>query len=259
MDFLPDHAGVVVRPSPNFGQRCGVDAVTFLILHYTGMENADVAERHLCDPAAQVSAHYLLREDGTIIQMVAEGARAWHAGSSHWAGMDDINSRSIGIELVNGGPVHNFPDYPHQQIEALIDLCQGILARHPIKPHHVLAHSDIAPARKIDPGEKFPWARLAAAGIGHYMTPVPIIAGSVLTFGMRGVQIANYQKKLADYGYGLAVNGEFDGLTRSVTQAFQRHFRPARIDGIADVSTRQTLQLLLDGLDHEDISCQNLN
>jgi len=245
MDFLPDHAGVVVRPSPNFGQRCGVDAVTFLILHYTGMENADVAERHLCDPAAQVSAHYLLREDGTIIQMVAEGARAWHAGSSHWAGMDDINSRSIGIELVNGGPVHNFPDYPHQQIEALIDLCQGILARHPIKPHHVLAHSDIAPARKIDPGEKFPWGQLAQAGIGHYVPPSPIAGGRFMMCGDKGQPIEAYQSMLALYGYKIEITGLFDEETELVTYAFQRHFRPQKVDGIADKSTIETLHRLL--------------
>jgi len=230
-----------------------------LILHYTGMESEAAALARLQDVQAQVSVHYVVTERGDVIQMVAEEKRAWHAGASCWSGADDINSCSIGIEIVNQGPLAHFPDYPEMQIKSVIRLCQDIVTRHEIKPRNVLGHSDIAPSRKIDPGEKFPWARLAAAGIGHYMTPVPIIAGSVLTFGMRGVQIANYQKKLADYGYGLAVNGEFDGLTRSVTQAFQRHFRPARIDGIADVSTRQTLQLLLDGLDHEDISCQNLN
>jgi len=220
-----------------------------LILHYTGMESEEAALSRLQDVSAQVSAHYVVNEAGVIFQMVAEEARAWHAGKSCWCGEEDINSCSIGIEIVNAGPLGNFPDYPDAQIEAVILLCGDIMARHKIKPHYVLGHSDIAPQRKIDPGEKFPWQRLAAAGIGHYVEPASIVAGRSLSLGMRGTEIATWQKNLISYGYGLEVNGDFDALTCSVTCAFQRHFRPQLVDGIADISTCRTLQLLLDGLE----------
>jgi len=245
MDLVPDYRGALVCPSPNFGERHGVEHVTMLILHYTGMENAESAMQRLCDPQAQVSAHYLLREEGSIIQMVDERARAWHAGASHWGGLDDINSHSIGIELVNAGPLENFPDYPSVQIEALIALCHDILSRHPIPPHHVLAHSDIAPLRKSDPGEKFPWGRLAQEGIGHYVTPSPISGGRFIMRGERGQPVEAYQAMLALYGYRLTITGSFDDETEQVTRAFQRHFRPALVDGIADKSTIETLHRLL--------------
>jgi len=223
-----------------------------LILHYTGMESEAAALARLREPQAQVSAHYVVSEAGEIIQMVAESARAWHAGKSCWQGKRDINSASIGIEIVNQGPLGNFPDYPACQIKAVVELCQDILTRHNIAPRLILAHSDIAPARKEDPGEKFPWGVLAAAGIGHYVAPVPLVAGVAFTLGGQGADIASYQQNLADYGYEIAVNGLFDEETRCVTKSFQRHFRPSQVDGIADVSTRQTLQLLLDSLTHKE-------
>jgi len=235
-------------PSPNFNARTGAGRVMMLILHYTGMESEEAALARLRDEQAQVSAHYVVTQTGTIIQMVAEKARAWHAGKSCWQGERDINSCSIGIEIVNQGPLGNFPDYPDKQIESVIDLCRDIIKRHDIASAYVLGHSDIAPGRKIDPGEKFPWGRLAEAGIGHYVEPVMMIEGEALSFGMKGDKVAQWQQSLADYGYGVMVNGEFDTLTHDVTQAFQRHFRTCRVDGTADVSTRQTLQLLLDGL-----------
>jgi len=222
-----------------------------LILHYTGMESEAAALARLQERQAQVSAHYVVSEAGEIIQMVAEAARAWHAGRSIWAGQEDINSCSIGIEIVNQGPLGNFPDYPAVQIEAVIRLCQDIVRRHNIAPHRILAHSDIAPHRKIDPGEKFPWGRLAAAGLGHYSEPVPIVDGAVFSVGMEGEKIVAYQQDLADYGYGIEVKGLFDEMTSLVTQAFQRHFRPNLVDGLADVSTRQTLRRLLDSLKPE--------
>ena len=131
--------------------------------------HADGARRRwtrLCDPAAKVSAHYTIDEDGTVYAHVPEARRAWHAGVSFWAGESDINARSIGIELVNPGHEYGYRAFPEAQIAALIALCHGILARHPIPPARVLGHSDVAPARKEDPGELFPWARLAKAGIG---------------------------------------------------------------------------------------------
>jgi len=223
-----------------------------IILHYTGMESEAAALTRLQDATAQVSAHYVVTESGQIIQMVAEEKRAWHAGKSCWQGCEDINSCSIGIEIVNAGPLADFPDYPEPQIAAVILLCRNIIARYQIKPWHLLGHSDIAPQRKIDPGEKFPWGHLAEAGIGHYVEPAPMMAGLALSFGMQGAEIALYQEKLASYGYGLVINGEFDELTRAVTYAFQRHFRPSLVDGIADVSTCQTLQNLTYALNCED-------
>ena len=148
-------------PSPNHDDRGGA-AIDMLVLHYTGMKTAEAALERLCDPAAKVSAHYTIDEDGTVYAHVPEARRAWHAGVSFWAGATDINSRSIGIELVNPGHEFGYRDFPDAQIAALITLCHGILLRHPIPSARVLGHSDVAPARKEDPGELFPWERLAA-------------------------------------------------------------------------------------------------
>jgi len=241
-----DYKGAQWLASPNFNVRAG--KVRHLILHYTGMENEAVALARLQDEQAEVSAHYVVNESGHIFQMVAESARAWHAGKSCWQDDNDLNSSSIGIEIVNAGPMANFPNYPEIQIQSVIHLCQNILTRYKIAPRHVLAHSDIAPTRKIDPGEKFPWTQLAAADIGHYVMPTPIQAGHSLFMGMCGADIIAYQQDLACYGYVLPINGKFDELTQSVTCAFQRHFRPCLVDGIADISTRQTLKNLVRAL-----------
>lgn len=205
-----------------------------LVLHYTGMASADAAIALLQSPAAEVSCHYVVREDGSIVQMVGESARAWHAGLSSWEGIADINSRSIGIEIVNGGHDFGLPEFPQAQVAAVIALCRDILARHPIRADRVLAHSDIAPARKRDPGEKFPWDRLAAAGIGHFAPPAPDQPGEV--------DMGRLRADLAAYGY--AVPADAAGFSQ-VVAAFQRHFRPARVDGIADRATHATLQALL--------------
>jgi len=160
---MPDLA-VIDHPSPNHGPRRG--PVDILLLHYTGMESALASRDRLCDPEAQVSSHYLVDTDGTIWRLVDEARRAWHAGLSFWAGETDINSRSIGIEIQNQGPgLEEYP-FPTAQIDAVIGLCRGILERHPILPHRVLGHSDVAIGRKVDPGPEFPWPRIAAAGIG---------------------------------------------------------------------------------------------
>src|SRR3954467_5121679 len=153
------------RPSPNHDDRGGA-AIDMLVLHYTGMQTAEPALARLCDPAAKVSAHYTIDEDGTVYAHVPEDRRAWHAGVSHWAGISNVNARSIGIELVNPGHEYGYREFPEAQIAALIELCGGILQRHPIPAARVLGHSDVAPARKEDPGELFPWQRLAKAGIG---------------------------------------------------------------------------------------------
>lgn len=247
-EFLPDSALVAaVRPSPNHGPRRGPgpDAI---ILHYTGMASAQAALTRLCAPAAEVSCHYLIFETGSIYQLVAEARRAWHAGASFWAGETDMNSASIGIELANGGPDFGTPPFPYVQIDATIALCRDIVARRHIRPERILAHSDIAPLRKMDPGEAFPWARLAKAGIGHFIEPAPIETDRPLFLGSKGAEVEALQTSLALYGYDIAATGLYDEKTRMVVAAFQRHFRPARVDGKADRSTRATLQALLAAL-----------
>jgi N-acetylmuramoyl-L-alanine amidase len=199
----------------------------------------------LCDADARVSSHYVVMENGDIYQLVLESERAWHAGISSWEGETDINSRSIGIEIGNQGHDYGSPEFPAAQIAAVIALCRDIIGRWPIAPHRVLAHSDVAPERKRDPGERFPWARLAESGVGLWVTPEPIVDGATLGPGDGGEKVARLQRALARYGYGAAPSGRFDTATQEVVAAFQRHFRPARVDGIADVSTVGTLTKLL--------------
>jgi N-acetylmuramoyl-L-alanine amidase len=219
--------------------------VNTLILHYTGMDDAERACDWLCRQESGVSCHYLVDERGNIVQMVDEDLRAWHAGVSSWAGEIDINSCSIGIEIQNPGHPAGLPPYPDQQIDAVIALSKDVIARHNISPRRVLAHSDIAPGRKVDPGEKFDWARLASAGVGHWVEPEPISGGTFLQEGDSGDGVLALQKMLSMYGYGIETNGTFDRQTRTVVEAFQRHFRQARVDGIADQSTVTTLHRLL--------------
>ncbi len=157
---------IIWHPSPNFGERPADSAIDMLVLHYTGMLSGELALERMCDPASQVSAHYMIEEDGCIYQLVAEGKRAWHAGRGQWRGCCDVNSRSIGIEIVNPGHEFGYRPFAVRQIDALKALCQAILARHDIPAHHIIAHSDLAPDRKEDPGELFPWQQLAAEGIG---------------------------------------------------------------------------------------------
>jgi len=234
------------RPSPNFNERPEGRAVDILLLHYTGMESAEAAVDRLCDPAAKVSAHYLVDENGRVTRMVSEHLRAWHAGVGLWAGESDINGRSIGIEIANGGHDFGSPPYPDVQMAAVEALCLDILSHHPIPPARVLGHSDIAPGRKADPGEWFDWARLARCGVGLWVEPEPIVDGPVLAPGDRGDTVAEFQFLLAGYGYGLEVLGHYDEATQAVVTAFQRHFRPARVDGVADLSTVATLRRLVD-------------
>ncbi len=247
--FSADHAGAEVCPSPNFNVRAGERPPSIIILHYTGMKSGPGAQDWLCNLQAQVSSHYLVHEDGSIVQMVAESARAWHAGKSFWAGDTDINSASIGIEIVNPGHFLGYPDFPAPQIEAVIALCRGIIGRHGIRPERVLANSDVALGRKIDPGEKFPWATLAGQGVGHWVEPLDEnLSGPAFKEGDRGLPVNAMQAMLARYGYDCPVDGEFGASTALAVTAFQRHFRPARVDGIADRSTLGTLHALLSRL-----------
>lgn len=235
------------RPSPNFGSR-GDSPIDILLLHYTGLPSADGALEWLCNPDSAVSAHYFVFEDGRIVCMVDEGDRAWHAGVSFWAGETDINARSIGIEIANPGHEYGYRAFPDVQVAAVIALCRDILSRHSIAPHRVLAHSDVAPTRKEDPGELFPWKELCAAGVGLWVEPAQIVDGACLRRGDRGDAIAVLQDCLRQYGYGLDSAGTFDEQTEAVVRAFQRHFRQARVDGIADPSTVATLDRLIAAL-----------
>lgn len=233
-----------MTPSPNHGERREGPA-DMLVLHYTGMETAKGAHDWLRDPRSQVSCHYFVYEDGTICQLVPEDRRAWHAGASSWDGVSDINSRSIGIEIANPGHAGGYPDFPAGQMEAVVALCADICARLSIPARRVLAHSDIAPARKIDPGEKFDWALLAANGVGHWVEPAPVRGGRFFQQGDAGQPVEALQAMLALYGYGIDVSGNYDLATEQVVSAFQRHFRQAKVDGIADASTIETLHKLL--------------
>ncbi len=243
--MFPDSACVDdVAPSPNHGERRrGLDA---LVLHYTGMSSGAAALARLCDPASDVSCHYLVWEDGRLTQLVAEARRAWHAGRGFWAGETDMNSASIGIEIVNRGHDGGCPSYPAAQIAALIALCRDVTARRAIPAQRVLAHSDIAPDRKIDPGEWFPWRELALAGIGLWCEPAPRTGGPVLRLGDAGADVETLRADLARLGYGTPIHGRYDEALAAVVAAFQRHFRPASVDGIADCSTRLTLAALLE-------------
>jgi N-acetylmuramoyl-L-alanine amidase len=235
-----------VRPSPNHSERKGGAVSNMIVLHYTGMPDCEAAIRRLCDPASEVSAHYVVREDGYIVQCVSERRRAWHAGQSSWAGESDINSCSIGIEICNPGHDHGYPDFPKRQIAAVTALCRGILTRYRIPADRILAHSDVAPMRKQDPGERFPWKVLADSGVGLWVKPAPLAQGGrIFVFGERDSAIEDVQRLLAKFGYGVAANGHFDGATRDAVAAFQRHFRPARVDGVVDVSTLLTLRSLI--------------
>lgn len=246
--FVPDFIEATVRVSPNVGERRDGRQPDILLLHYTGMADGPSAEDWLCDPQSEVSCHYIVHEDGRVVQMVPEAARAWHAGAGSWKGEGDINSRSVGVEIVNGGHDFGLPAFPARQIASVIDLSRDIVSRHGIAPERVLAHSDIAPGRKRDPGERFPWADLAAAGVGHWVDPAPVGGGRFIAEGESGRPVEALQSMLALYGYRTAITGLFDRDTAVDVEAFQRHFRPARVDGVADASTIETLHRLLSAL-----------
>lgn len=249
MTFRPDpRLDVEVLPSPNHGERRGVVAPDMLILHYTGMQDARAALQRLCHAESEVSAHYLVFEDGGIVQCVPEERRAWHAGAASWHGVEDINSHSIGIEIANPGHDWGYPDFPAPQIAAVIALCRDIISRHPIASERVLGHSDVAPLRKRDPGEKFPWAELNAAGIGHWVEPATLAEGAVLDVGDEGANVAAFNDDLRLYGYAAPEGDTFDAATGAVVRAFQRHFHQSRVDGIADAGTRETLKRLRSAL-----------
>jgi N-acetylmuramoyl-L-alanine amidase len=222
--------GIIEAPSPNFDERNS--SVSMLVLHYTGMEDAASAITRLRDPEAKVSAHYLVAEDGQVLRLVDEAKRAWHAGRSYWRGVTDINSASIGIEIVNPGHEFGYRPFPEPQMDALVPLVADIVRRYKIRPPYVVGHSDIAPSRKEDPGELFDWARLAKLGLAMER-PTRNLIDPLWTDG--GFLLA-----LERYGYDVR-------KPRDAVVAFQRRFRPELIDGAIDGESRAILLgLLLD-------------
>jgi len=247
---------IIDRPSANFDAR--TRSVDLVVLHYTGMQDAETALARLTDPAPvagaypgpwqdrgvaadaplpRVSTHYVVDEAGAVYRIVAEENRAWHAGAASWEGEGDVNSRAIGIEIVNGGHDFDLPDFTEAQIEAVIALVREILGRWNLTPARVVGHSDIAPERKLDPGEKFPWKRLADAGVSIWPADANVRLGA-------DDIIAEVQQRLAAFGYGVAVTGAMDAATKAALAAFQRRFRPRVIDGAPDDETRRLLAAL---------------
>ncbi len=237
-----------MQRSPNINERQGGKPISILLLHYTGMESAGKACDWLCREESQVSCHYLVDEQGDITQMVDESKRAWHAGVSSWLGEEDINSASIGIEIQNKGHTLGYHHFHEKQMHAVVALSKDILARNNIEGRYVLAHSDVAPGRKVDPGEKFNWQNLYEQGVGHWVKSEVISGGSFLQEGDTGDPVLALQGLLKFYGYGVEASGILDQRTRIVIEAFQRHFRQERVDGIADASTVATLHRLLGSL-----------
>ncbi len=212
------------HPSPNHNDRRG-RSVDLIVLHYTGMQSAAAALSRLCDPRAEVSAHYLVEEEGRLWRLVREERRAWHAGRAFWAGERDVNARSIGIEIVNPGHAFGYRPFPTRQIERVAGLLRHLLSRYQITRSRVVGHSDVAPLRKEDPGELFPWSALAARGLAVHPPPLPTQASD----GIGRQQVADW---LSAYGYGY-----LDEDPQAVLRAVQRRFRPRLIDGQLDGET----------------------
>jgi N-acetylmuramoyl-L-alanine amidase len=249
---MPDY---IKRPSPNFDAR--TRPIDLIVLHYTGMQDSETALSRLTDlepfagkypgpwqafdvvadaPLPRVSAHYLVDEAGQIFALVPEEHRAWHAGASSWEGEGDVNARSIGIEIVNGGHDFGLPDFPEKQIDAVIALLKDIFERWPqLNAARVVAHSDIAPERKSDPGEKFPWKRLADAGVSVWPKAISFHAEPGED------RVGRVQQQLVAIGYGVQMTGAMDETTRAALRAFQRRFRPANVDGLIDDETQMLL------------------
>lgn len=239
---------MIEAPSPNYDARRAPPDM--IVLHYTGMPTGEGALARMRDPEAKVAAHYMIEEDARVFRLVPEERRAWHAGVGEWRGETDVNAASIGVEIVNPGHDWGYRPFPDAQIEAVIGLLDAIRGRWTVPNARIVGHSDTAPARKIDPGELFPWKRLAEAGHGLWCEPEPeperiAALGAPLSLGDEGAGVLVLQAGLRRLGYGLAPSGRFDDDTRLVVTAFQRHWRQSRVDGVADGDTRARLVGLL--------------
>jgi N-acetylmuramoyl-L-alanine amidase len=225
-------------PSPNQDERD--QPIDMLVLHYTGMKSAQAAIDRLRDPAAAVSSHYVVDEDGTVVRLVPEEKRAWHAGVSFWRGHSALNARSVGIEIVNPGHEWGYRDFPVLQLAAVCDLCLLVIARHGIPARNVVAHSDIAPDRKQDPGERFDWRALAQNGVGLFPSATPDLG---TTGAIRdAASLHPVRAALRDIGYRVTAEGALDPALSTVLRAFQRHWRPEAVTGQLDDGTLLRLQ-----------------
>lgn len=232
----------ISAPSPNFDARVGPPDI--LVLHYTGMQSGAAALARLCSAEAKVSAHYMVEEDGRVFALVPEERRAWHAGRSFWKGVTDVNGASVGIEIVNPGHEFGYRPFPDAQIAAVIELVGDIRSRWTIPDASIVGHADVAPDRKEDPGELFPWKRLAEAGHGLWAEPTAA-PGGPLGEGEEGAGVFALQAGLTRLGYDCPPSGKYDASTASVVRAFQRHWVQKRFDGVADGETRARLVALL--------------
>ena len=236
----------IEAPTPNIDQRRAPPDM--IVLHYTGMQTGEEAIARLRDPEARVSAHYVVEEDGRIFRLAPEERRCWHAGKGSWQGETDCNAASIGVEIVNPGHEWGYRDFPDAQDQAVINLVGDIRTRWIVPDSRIIGHSDLAPDRKEDPGERFPWKRLAGAGHGLWFDPAPeriAALGDPLTPGDEGIGVVVLRSGLHRLGYGLKPGGEYDEETRLTITAFQRHWRQDRVDGVADGETRARLVGLL--------------
>ncbi|GHF23009.1 N-acetylmuramoyl-L-alanine amidase [Kordiimonas sediminis] len=233
--------------SPNFDDRPDGVSPDMLVLHYTGMESAQAALERLCDPAFEVSAHYLVDEDGQLYALVDEDKRAWHAGISRWGDRVGINQYSIGIEIVNPGHEFGYQDFTDKQMKRVLDLVHDIRRRHVIPDTGIVGHSDIAPDRKDDPGEKFPWQWLAANGVGIALSEGELppetehATEPYVTEASDAAQITAVQKQFTAIGYPLDPDGLYSPYMRSIVTAFQRRWRQSVVNGNIDYGTYEVL------------------
>jgi len=233
---------VIEAPSPNFGPRSAPPSM--IVLHYTGMRSGEAALARLRDPASEVSAHYMVEDDGRVFRLVPEERRAWHAGKAYWRGVEDVNSASIGIEIVNPGHEFGYRPFAEPQIAAVFELVADVRSRWSVENVDIVGHADVAPDRKEDPGELFPWKRLAEAGHGLWAEPAAA-PGAPLSEGEESTAVFALQAGFTRLGYESAPSGRFDAHTAAVVRAFQRHWRQDRVDGVADGETRARLIALL--------------
>jgi N-acetylmuramoyl-L-alanine amidase len=233
---------LIEAASPNFEPRKAPPDM--IVLHYTGMRTGEEALARLRDPQAKVSSHYVVEEDGRVFRLVPEERRAWHAGASFWKGERDVNTASVGVEIVNPGHEFGYRPFPDAQIASVIELVADIRTRWMVEDDRIVGHSDIAPDRKEDPGEFFPWKQLAQAGHGLWVEPAAA-PGAPLGEGEEGAGVFALQAGFTRLGYDCAPSGRFDAHTAAVVRAFQRHWRQEKVDGIADGETRARLIGLL--------------
>ncbi len=238
-------------PSSNFNDRPEGTEIDTIVIHYTGMKSGVEAYERLCQAESEVSAHYIILEDGEIIPLVSEQKRAWHAGVSGWRGRENINDCSIGIELVNPGHEFGYQPFPEQQMESLIRLVEEICYRHPIALRNIVGHSDVAPSRKEDPGELFNWELLASYNLAMWPDmPADVTQNDLVKPGESGDVVKDLQARLSDFGYRLKVDGDYGLQTCYTVVAFQRRFTPTKIGDVwheeADVALNQLLQQYVD-------------